>query len=321
MEKKVLLDPGSHSIDDVLVHFEAYKRTRRQEQREFEQQLKNLSLNANCEELNADMEVLRAGLHKLHKQQERLQQLWELNAIDPAPLEAEVCEPQKEDPDEKPDQLEVANGESQCVYHNCQRRIDNQLLLLHYLCDHNQADSYCLSVLEGERAVLSFQPQSCVSRVNKVLGLLAYGGQLEQQLGVTQGRRKFYNAFLPDQHTHLETHIPVVVLICQTAALSVLESKKFELPDSQRDTIFVIWLVTPSDCHRLNATLSLCGRDAAARTGTVIGVRQVNDCQDTACFVTVDANYWRLTYTEMERLSNQFRDELHLEIGLTEPKN
>ncbi|XP_017012593.2 uncharacterized protein [Drosophila takahashii] len=296
------LDPALHSIDEVYAQFKEYQKKRQEQQMELENKLKTrFDLDADFRELNAQMEKLNAGLDELDERQKRqLRQrktmLQCLDVIEPAPQDEAVCSLQEEDPE--PKQLLIKCGVSKCLFEDCQRRVNSQLLLLHYLCDHNHKDASfqrSLPLLEGERTMLSLQPKTCEFRVNKVLGLLAYRGQLNQQR---------------------PREIPVVVLICRTAAhASMMRSL-----DSQRQDVFVLWLVTPSDRQQLNATLRLCGRDAAARADCVVGVQRVIHSQDADHFMTVDENYWQLTYAEVEKLSNNFRDELHLEVSLTEAK-
>ncbi|EDV37141.1 uncharacterized protein Dana_GF13295 [Drosophila ananassae] len=333
-----LLDPEQYSIDDVYAQFETYRRQRQEEQQEQSLRLKKkFTLSADLRELTSNMENLRLGMQWLHDQQQLQQQKRDLltqmdvNAIDVAPAEESLQSASSQDRGDaaEPTDLVISCGTSKCLFDGCGRKIDSQVLLLHYLCDHKHQMSSsslsCLTLVEGERVVFSFQPQFCTFRVNQILGLLAYGGPLEEQFAPRGRKRHVYNSFLPDKHSHLKAHVPVVVLICRTAVHAALMDKKLarkaqlQERDNKRDQIYVIWVVTPCDRIQLNATLFLCGRDAAVRACTVVGVRKVNHSQDTARFMAVDANYWRLTFGEMEKLSNGFRDELNLEVGLTEP--
>ncbi|XP_016968195.1 uncharacterized protein LOC108036503 [Drosophila biarmipes] len=322
-----LLDPDLHSIDEVYAQFQEYKKRREREQQELDNQLKTrFNLDADLKELNSQMAALQAGVLELESRQScqrKTTSQSNLDAIEPAPPEEAGSSRQKEDPEPKP--LLIKCGVSKCLFESCQRRVDSQLLLLHYLCDHDHKEASfprCQPLLEGERVVLSLQPKTCEFRVNQVLGLLAYGGQLEQPFAMSRRPRKIYNSFLPEQHSHLEAHIPLVVLICRTATHAALGDKtqlqNRRSPDSHKQDVFVLWLVTPSERMQLNATLCLCGRDAAATVATVVAVRKVSHSQDTEQFMAVDKDYWRLTYAEVEKLSNNFRDELHLEVSLTE---
>nr|XP_016929576.2 uncharacterized protein LOC108009603 [Drosophila suzukii] len=322
-----LLDPDLHSIDEVYAQLQVYKKRREREQQELDHKIKTrFNLDADLKRLNSNLETLQAGLLELESRQSRQRKTSpqsSLDVIEPAPPDEAGSARQEEDPEPKP--LLIKCGVSKCLFESCQRRVDSQLLLLHYLCDHDHKDASiqrCLPLLEGERVVLSLQPKTCEFRVNQVLGLLAYGGQIEHPFAMSRRPREVYNSFLPEQHSHLEAHIPLVVLICRTATHTALKNKarieKIRSPDSQKQDVFVFWLVTPSDRLQLNATLCLCGRDAAERVGTVVGVRQIIHSQDTEKFMAVDKDYWRLTYAEVEKLSNNFRDELHLEVSLTE---
>ncbi|EDW02581.1 uncharacterized protein LOC6560476 [Drosophila grimshawi] len=225
--------------------------------------------------------------------------------------------------------LVISCGSSECLFDNCRRRVDSQLLLLHYLCDHNDeiaAANRCHQLREGQRVVLSLEPRRCQLKQNEVIGLLAYAGTLMQQhqqlVSPVSLHRNIYNSFLPQQHTHLKCDVPIVVLICKTSAIAALRDKELahrvEPYASPTDQVFVIWLVTPHNELQLNATLCLYGRDAAIKASSIVAVRQVRQTQDTCQFMPVDANYWRLSFTEMQRISNDFRDELYLEVSLTE---
>ncbi|XP_037713712.1 uncharacterized protein LOC119549613 [Drosophila subpulchrella] len=322
-----LLDPDLHSIDEVYAQFQVYKKRREREQQELDHKIKTrFNLDDDLKRLNSSLETMEAGLLELESRQSRQRKRTpqsSLDVIEPAPPGEAGSARLEEDPEPKP--LLIKCGVSKCLFESCQRRVDSQLLLLHYLCDHDHKDASfqrCLPLLEGERVVLSLQPKTCQFRVNQVLGLLAYGGEIEHPFAMSRRPREIYNSFLPRQHSHLEAHIPLVVLICRTATHAALKNKApkeyMRSPDSQKQDVFVFWLVTPSDRLQLNATLCLCGRDAAERVGTVVRVRQIIHSQDTEQFMRVDKDYWRLTYAEVEKLSNNFRDELQLEVSLTE---
>ncbi|XP_017066657.1 uncharacterized protein LOC108104851 [Drosophila eugracilis] len=324
-----LLDPELYSIDEVCAKFEEYKKNREEQQLALENKLKTkFNLDDDLKMLNIKIEKLQVGVQQLEEQRKfqilRKKQITQSNsdAIENAPQDEPSSSSKDEDPE--PKQLLIKCGVSKCLFENCQRPVDSQLLLLHYLCDHNHKDAsfkQCLPLIEGERVVLSFLLQSCEFRVNRVLGLLAYGGQIEQQFDLSS-RHEVYNTFLPEQHSHLESHIPVVVLVCRTAIHAALNAKKLAQNmrslDSQKDDVFVFWLVTPSNRLHLNATLCLCGRDDAVRDSCVVRVRKVNQSQNTDYFMPVDGNYFRVMYADMDKISNNFRDELHLEVSLTE---
>ncbi|XP_017149315.1 uncharacterized protein LOC108160072 [Drosophila miranda] len=330
-----LLDPFKHSMAEVSSRVDAYKR--RLEENDVRLKMASLSLQSSFCALSFDMIGIRQDIEKLELQREQHQQLQrELMArLEPDTIEESTAEngsPKVEinhcqATEGKDEIVFIRFGPSKCPYQNCRRQVDSQLLLLHYLFDHEQENSgvqQCHRLIEGQRTVLSFPAMNYPVGVNQVLGLLAYCGTVEQQFDQQKSpmRRKVYNSFLPQQHVHLESDIPVVVLICRTKPSAMLSEKlqarQSHLLVQHTDHIFVIWLVTPNIRRKLNATLYLCGRDAAVMGSSVVRVRGVNRSQETHRFMPVDSNYWRLTYAEMQKLSNGFRDELHLEIGLTE---
>ncbi|ALC40870.1 CG12923 [Drosophila busckii] len=306
------------SIDELRVQFENYKLRCEQQNKLEESKLQTFCLDDEMQQLHEDLLLLRQGLEQLQLQNSNP------DAIEQCPLSSngiEQSQPQSQQED-KP--LIISTGESQCLFEHCRRRVDSQLLLLHYISDHSSgAEGFqsCYSVAEGERVVLTFNAQSCAYQTNKVIGLLAYSGSL-LQLQMRPKRRHVYNSFLPQQHAHLEDHVPVVVLICRTSACAGLKDKQLAARVLKRaqpeNEVYVIWLVTPQQRLQLNATLSICGRDAAKRCSSIVAVRQVRHSQNTCRFMPVDANYWRLSFGEMQKISNNFRDDLHLEIALTE---
>ncbi|XP_034650539.1 uncharacterized protein LOC117890032 [Drosophila subobscura] len=327
-----LLDPFQHSMAEVSARIDAY--TRRLEEKDVRLKMASLNLQKSFCALNFDMIGIRQGMEKLERQQERHQQLQrdlmarlEPNAITVANGSATAESKHRPAAEGHDEIVFIRFGQSKCPFENCQRQVDSQLLLLHYLFDHEQDGAGVQQVHrlnEGQRAVLSFQAASCDFGANQVLGLLAFCGTVEQQFVKQKGpqRRAVYNSFLPQQHSHLESDVPVVVLICRTKPSAMLsdtrQTRQSQEEDKHMDNIFVIWLVTPNIRRKLNATLYLSGRDAAVRACSVIRVRRANRSQNTHCFMPLDTNYWRLTYAEVRRLSNDFRDELQLEIGLTE---
>ncbi|XP_017045104.1 uncharacterized protein LOC108090773 [Drosophila ficusphila] len=319
------LDPELHSFEEVRAQFEEYKKQHQLEQQELHKRLESkFNLDGDLKKLNSAMETLRAGMQKLELEQQSQLCNKELatsdEAIESAP--AGQADSSAQDCCTKLSQLVIKSGVSKCLFENCQRRVDNQLLLLHYLCDHDHKDASfqrCQPLVEGERAVLSFRPQGCEFRVNQVLGLLAYSGLPEQRSPASLRRGEVCNSVLPQDHFHLEAHVPVVVLICRTAAPAALRNTALPRRGLPSDQVYVLWLVTPSERLQLSATLSLSGRDAAVRAKCVVGVRQVSSSQDTDCFMAIDENYWPLSHAEVTKLSNNFRDELHLEVSLADP--
>ncbi|XP_026834507.1 uncharacterized protein LOC6542069 isoform X2 [Drosophila erecta] len=270
------LDPELHSIDKLCAQFEEYKKNREEEHSELQNKLKTkFNLEDDIKELNMNMETLRVGMQQLDDQQKfqshqgKLMSQSMFGTIEAAPPD-EIPVPIK-DEGTIPNQIMIKCEVKSCLFEGCQRRIDSQLLLLHYLCDHSKEASFqrCLPVVKDERVVLSFKPKSCKPHDNQVLGLLAYNAQ---QLLISRRQCEPNNSILLKQHSHLEGHIPLVVLMCRTSPYAALHDRR--LPDSQRNSEFVLWLVTPSDEMQLNVTLTLYGRDIAAKTVCALGVRK-----------------------------------------------
>ncbi|XP_030558345.1 uncharacterized protein LOC115760914 [Drosophila novamexicana] len=315
-----LLDPMEHSIDELRDQFERYKLRCAQLFNAKDDQEDKLLMEKQLQDLRADLEELRTEMTVLQIRQSDLIGWHDVDAIEDGEqfeADAKTDKLERTQLEEESDgRLIISCGSSPCVFEHCRRRVDSQLLLLHYLCDHNEtvASQRCHKLCESQRVVLSFDTRSCHFKQNHVIGLLAFSGsplqQQEQQLLTSV-----------QEHEHLASDVPVVVLICKTAANSALKDKQLGnrmlTHANPKDQVFVIWLATPNDQLQLNAALRLCGRDAALQASTIVAVRQVCQSQDTCHFMLPDASHWRLTFGELKNISNNFRDELHLEIALT----
>lgn len=326
------LDPMKYSVDEIREQFEKHKLRFEQSIQQNQRLTVDFLLSKELSGLHKDVKQLHDGMMKLEEMQMSLTCWHDTDAIENWPtieIDREFKQIQTEtetvgDADvnklrdtelevQQPVKLFISCGSSPCLFQNCRRRVNSQLLLLHYISDHsdeNIASQRCHRLLETDTVILSFEPKHCQFRHNQVLGLLTYGGSQ----GETSPRRHIYNSFLPQQLVHLECDVPVVVLICKTSPNLQMRDKELS---HREDMVYVIWLVTPYNTLQLHATLCLCGRDPALRRRTTIPVRLVRDEQNASEFINVDANYWRLSFDEIFRISNGLRDELHLEIGLS----
>ncbi|XP_023162909.2 uncharacterized protein LOC111594028 [Drosophila hydei] len=345
-----LLDPMGHTIDEIRHNFEIYKlrcarllRTNKSQDSEFQ-------MDKELQDLRADLQELRLEMGVLHVRQSELIGWQDVNAIEELPssinetdllnnqqpgeaiahsrqpqqAELEACQ---ENQLQRENQLVISCESSPCLFDNCRMHVDNQLLLLHYLCDHNEetfASQRCHKLCEGQRVIISFDSRNCQFRQNHVIGLLAYIGSLMQKQQQQQ-LQEMCNSYLPQEHARLASNVPIVVLICLTASSAALQDKLITrhslAPANANDQVFVIWLAMQQDLQlqlQLHASLNLCGRDAAVQAHTQVAVCQVQPSGGTSRSMTVDANYWRLSFSEMQKISNNFRDELHLEIVLTQ---
>ncbi|KAM8713000.1 hypothetical protein ACLKA7_013336 [Drosophila subpalustris] len=269
------LDPMKCSIDEMRDQFESYKLRSERNLETYKKLTEEFCLDKDLDQLQAEVRQMRLGIRQLQKLQLELTCWREPDAIEEMPFSmSTVCsedinskevEEQLEE-QEKEEQLVISCGSSSCLFEHCRRRVDSQLLLLHYLSDHSDEDAAflrCRKISKDQRIVISFEARRCPLGQNQVIGLLAYGRSLMEQSGL------------------VESDVPVVVLICKTSASAVLKDKLRH--ENTRDQVFVLWLVTPHAPHQLqlNATLRLCGRNAAVQASTTLAVRPVTDSHDT----------------------------------------
>lgn len=328
------LDTMQCSVDEMRDYFESYKLRSEQNFETYKRLTEEFCLDKDLEKLQAEVREMRLGMDRLQKLQLELICWREPDAIEELPYSinnvleddtnAEVFDHHKNEEQRKDlmdkKQLVISCSSSSCLFEHCRRRVDSQLLLLHYISDHSDEDATflrCHKIWKGQCIVLSFETRRCLLRQNQVIGLLAYDPYSSDQKQLfLRPDSHINNTYMPREHVHLHSDVPVVVLICKTSASDLLNDNPRQ--ENTKDQVFVFWLVTPLAQLQLNATLSLCGRNAAAKASTILAVRPVNDSQNTCEFMTVDANYWRLSFDEIQNISNDFRDELHLEIGITE---
>ncbi|KRF97971.1 uncharacterized protein Dwil_GK27718 [Drosophila willistoni] len=303
-----LLDPKDYSIDEISAQFESYKKRRLLEQLEVTNRLNNnFALNGELDDLRASIDNLRLGLQKLQNDQRRFE-LDDLNAITEVPFAARE-ESKEEQANNLEDSLVIRCGSRQCIYDGCNRRVDSQLLLLHYITDHSDASGEpmnvegCHAISPGQRITFTFQPKHLHIRDNRVLGILSYNGG-----GSGDGGQ--------------EIQLPIVVLICKVAASVALNNKSLveslKARANMMDQVYIIWLITPQNKLKLNASLSLCGRNPALTMTKAVSVHWLNHCEELSHYMPVDKEHWRLPFNEMRHISNNFRDELNLAISLTE---
>lgn len=319
------LDPMECTVDEIRAQFENHKLCCEQRVQQNQQLAKNFRLAKELNGLQKDVKLLQEEMMQLEGLQMGLTCWQDTDAIENWPaisVEREIeknSKQQQEREVQKLDKLVISCGSSPCLFHNCRRTVNSQLLLLHYLSDHSKehiASQRCYQLHDGGTIIFTFETKRCHFRQNRVLGLLTFGGKkIKTEELLIGARRYIYNSFLPQQLVHLECDVPVVVLICKTSPNLKMSDKDLSNCD---DMVYVIWLVTPFNMMHLNATLCLCGRDPAVKRCTTVPVRLVQDDQNASEFMQVDdANYWRLSSKEIRKISNHFRDELHLEIGLS----
>ncbi|XP_068145599.1 uncharacterized protein [Drosophila tropicalis] len=302
-----LLERQDYGIDEISAQFESYKKRRLLEQLEETNRLNNnFALNGELDDLRASIDNLRLGLQKLQNDQQQFE-LDDLNAITEVPFVAKE-ESNEKQANKSEDSLFISCGSRQCIYDGCHRRVDSQLLLLHYITDHSANGEPmnvegCHAISPGQRVTFTFQPKHLHIRDNQVLGILSYN-----EGGSGEGGQ--------------EIHLPIVVLICKIAASIALSHKSLveslKARANMMDQVYIIWLITPQNKLKLNASLSLCGRNPALKMTRAVSVHWLNHSEELNHYMRVNKEHWSLPFTEMRHISNNFRDELNLAISLTE---
>lgn len=319
-----ILDPMEFSVDEIRAQFEKHKLSCEQRVEQNKKLTETFRLDREFNVLHEDVRLLQDEIIKLEELQMRLTCWHDPDAIEswPTIIEKDIKNNSMQQQKEKVKQLDklfISSGSSPCLFENCRRKLNSQLLLLHYLTDHNEehiASQRLRQLHDDGTVIFTFETKRCNFRQNHVLGLIAYGSKyIKTEHLLTGPRRHIYNSFLPQQLVHLECDLPVVVLICKTSGN--LQMRDADLSHCE-DMVYVIWLVTPYNLMQLKATLCLFGRDPAVQARSTVPVRLLQEDQNTSKFMQVDdVNYWCLSSNEIRKISNNFRDELHLEVGLS----
>ncbi|XP_051860080.1 uncharacterized protein LOC117571322 isoform X2 [Drosophila albomicans] len=284
------------SIEKLRVQFEEHKLHCELQREKHSKLIGHFKLDSAMNELNSNMKELRLGMNQLHQLQRDLSCWTNVDAIEelPSSISSESIEEQPlkvpncssssidmpsrqlEEFNKLPlvdqDQLVISCDSRPCLFANCRKRVDSQLLLLHYVSDHSNADDACNflhshKLWQDHHIVLSFDPRRCELQQQKVIGLLDYTGfNLPACSGI-------FSSFLSQELGQLQGNVQIVVLMCKTSTHLLADA---------RHQVFVIWLVTPQHQLQLKASLRLCGRDAAVQANSTLNVRPVQDCPTTS---------------------------------------
>lgn len=328
------MDKGQLNLKQFNTDEDQFEKLRCMHQHElFKKLMEEFCMGKGMKQINAEVRKLRKGMNKLQKLKIELCCCQKPDDIEELPFnisnscDDDISSVEVDDEEEKQElqlleeeELMISCGSTPCLFEDCRKRVDNQLLLLHYYTNHSDGDAAflrCHKIGRDQQIVLSFTARRCVLNQNQVIGLLDYGdSHLEQKQLPSQPCHQIYNCFQHQENVDSEGNVPIVVLICKTSpSCRLMDKLRYANP---KDQVFVLWLVTTHAQSKLNATLCLCGRNAAVQAKAILAVRSLSEGQNTSEFMIVDGNYWRLSYNEIRKISNGFRDELHLTVGINQ---
>ncbi|XP_036318041.1 uncharacterized protein LOC118733002 [Rhagoletis pomonella] len=220
--------------------------------------------------------------------------------------------------------LTISHTPVQCPIGACGRTIGVTSVLSHYLRDHSEDFGVqCQEIYGGKRSVLIFDPTNLEFRDNVCLGVLAYGGVKEKCSDPPAERGIcIHNAFLPKPHEHLDAHLPILIMACRTSWSAFLEDKQLEAkitnPQNLNQHLLVIWLVSVQSTKPIHCTLTAYDKTMTSSRSIIAQVRQLNESQNASEFLVNDANSLRLNRGEINILSHDGNDCIHLEVMINE---
>lgn len=212
-----------------------------------------------------------------------------------------------------------------CPVSKCARTIGVTSVLSHFLRDHNEEELKveCINLYAGGRSILLFDRNMFPFGENVCLGVLAYGG-IEKKLDSQPALRGIckQNSFLSKPYTHLEHHLPVLLMICRTSMSAVLDDKSLAKtlmdPKDVKKHVLVIWLATVQTTKPIYSTITAFDKSMSSSRSTIINVRSLDSPQNPIDFMSKDTNYLMLNHGELNILSDGGKESIRLEIRIQE---
>lgn len=214
----------------------------------------------------------------------------------------------------------ISRSPIQCPVKKCNQTVGITSVLLHFLRDHIQDYPVeCQEIFNGKQSLMLFKEQIFEHYENLCLGLLAYGGHLENP-DSRPGLRGICrpNSFLLCNNQYLINHLPIVIMACKTSLSYLIEDKQLaeQLADPSDKTkdILVIWLSTVETTCLMHCTITVFNMDMTTSRSTIVEIRNLRDSQDPLTFLSKDANYLMLSRAEMDLLSSGGKKQIKIEI-------
>lgn len=131
-----------------------------------------------------------------------------------------------------------------------------------------------------------------------------------------------HNAFLPKPHEHLDAHLPILIMACRTSWSALLEDKELETKITKLENVnqhlLVLWLVSVQSTKPIHCTLTAYDKTMTSSRSIIAQVRQLNESQNPSEFLVNDVNSLRLNCGEINMLSHNGNECIHLEVMINE---
>lgn len=132
-----------------------------------------------------------------------------------------------------------------------------------------------------------------------------------------------HNAFLPKPHEQFDAHLPILIMACQTVESAMLKNKRLEekilkSPNALHPQLLIIWLVSVETTKPVYCTVTVYDKLMSSSRSSIMRVRHLNESQNPSEFLSIDSNYMRLSRGEVEILSGNSTDCIHMEIMIHE---
>lgn len=111
-------------------------------------------------------------------------------------------------------------------------------------------------------------------------------------------------------------------MACRTSWSAMLKDKQLEAritkPEDLNQHLLVIWLVSVQSTKPIHCTLTAYDRTMTSSRSVIAQVRQLNESQNPSEFLVNDTNSLRLSSGEINILSHDGNDCVHLEVMINE---
>lgn len=130
------------------------------------------------------------------------------------------------------------------------------------------------------------------------------------------------NAFLPKPYEHLVPHLPILIMACQTSWSALLGNRKEEnkllKPNLVNQELLVLWLTSPQTVKPIHCTVTVYDKLMLSSRGCIMQIRDLNAEQSPADFMPKETNFMRLSHGDINILSQERTENIHMEIMINE---
>lgn len=214
----------------------------------------------------------------------------------------------------------ISRSPIQCPVKKCNQTVGLTFVLLHFLRDHIQDYPVdCQEIFHGKQSVMLFKEQIFEHCENLCLGMLVYGGHLENpdsRPGLCGICRP--NSFLFGNNQCLVNHLPIVIMACKTSLSYLIEDKtlaeQLADPSDRSKDILIIWLSAMETTCLMHCTITVFNEDMSTSRSTIVEIRNLRDSQEPMTFLSKEANYLVLSRGEIDLLSSDGNKPIKIEI-------